>query len=116
MHAATDPPGLDGTFFALSDATRRAILLRLARGEATVNELTELFEISQPAISRHLKVLEKAGLIRRSRDAQRRPSRVETKPIVEAVRWIERYQELWERTYQQLDALLADERKARKPS
>ena len=72
--------------------------------------------MSQPAISRHLKVLEKAGLIRRSRDAQRRPSRVETKPIVEAVTWIERYRSLWERTYQQLDALLADELKARKRS
>jgi DNA-binding transcriptional ArsR family regulator len=105
---------LDSTFFALSDATRRAILLRLARGEATVNELTDSFDMSQPAISRHLKVLEKAGLIRRSRDGQRRPSRVETKPIVEAVTWIERYQERWERTYRQLDALLADELEARK--
>lgn len=80
---------LDATFFALSDATRRAILLRLARGEASVNELTDSFEISQPAISRHLKVLEKAELIRRSRDAQRRPATVETKPIVDAVTWIE---------------------------
>lgn len=116
MHVSPDSLSLDGTFFALSDATRRAILLRLAQGEATVNELTDSFEISQPAISRHLKVLEKAGLIRRSRDAQRRPARVETKPIVEAVTWIERYQEQWERTYQQLDALLADELKARKSS
>ncbi|HLY03569.1 MAG TPA: metalloregulator ArsR/SmtB family transcription factor [Candidatus Cybelea sp.] len=114
MKVSLDAQRLDATFFALSDATRRAILARLARGEATVNELTDLFEISQPAISRHLKVLEKAGLIRRSRDAQRRPATVETKPIADAVTWIERYQALWERTYQRLDALLADELKARK--
>src|ERR1700722_1779549 len=104
MHASSAAQRLDATFFALSDATRRSILLRLARGETTVNELTSSFEISQPAISRHLKVLEKAGLIRRSRDAQRRPSAVETKPIADVATWIERYQELWERTYQQLDA------------
>jgi DNA-binding transcriptional ArsR family regulator len=116
MHVTSAAKRLDATFFALSDATRRSILLRLARGEATVNELTSSFEISQPAISRHLKVLEKAGLIRRSRDAQRRPSAVETKPIADVVTWIERYQELWERTYQQLDALLADELKTRKRS
>ena len=116
MHVNADTQRLDATFFALSDATRRAILLRLARGEAAVNELTESFEISQPAISRHLKVLEKAGLIRRSREAQRRPATVETKPIADVAMWIERYQELWERTYQQLDALVADELKARKRS
>jgi DNA-binding transcriptional ArsR family regulator len=116
MEAHLDTQRLDATFFALSDATRRAILLRLARGEATVNELTDSFEISQPAISRHLKVLEKSGLIRRSRDAQRRPATVEIKPIAEAETWIERYQELCERTYQQLDALLAKELKARKLS
>jgi DNA-binding transcriptional ArsR family regulator len=114
MHVAASSRSLDTTFFALSDATRRAILVRLARGEATVNELTDAFDISQPAISRHLKVLEKAGLIRRSRDAQRRPARVETKPVVEAVAWIERFRNVWERNYQQLDALLADEVKARK--
>ncbi|HEY9084871.1 MAG TPA: metalloregulator ArsR/SmtB family transcription factor [Candidatus Tyrphobacter sp.] len=116
MNTGSHTKRLDSTFFALSDATRRAILLRLARGEATVNELTDSFEISQPAISRHLKVLEEAGLIRRGRDAQRRPATVETKPIADAVAWIERYQELWERTYQQLDALLADELKVRKRS
>ena len=98
---------LDAAFFALSDATRRGILLQLARGEASVNDLTNSFEISQPAISRHLKVLEKAGLIRRGRDAQRRPAIVETKPIDDMVTWIARYRELWERTYLQLDALLA---------
>jgi len=116
MNIRLDTQRLDATFFALSDTTRREILARLARGEATVNELTDLFEISQPAISRHLKVLEKAGLIRRSRDAQRRPATVETKPIADAVTWIERYQKLWERTYRKLDALLADELKARKRS
>lgn len=114
MKIELDAKRLDATFFALSDATRRAILLRLAQGEATVNELTASFSISQPAISRHLKVLEQAGLIRRSRDAQRRPSRVETQPISDAAMWIERYRELWESTYQRLDALLAVELKKRK--
>jgi DNA-binding transcriptional ArsR family regulator len=113
MKIRLDTKRLDATFFALSDATRRAILVRLASGEATVNELTEQFAISQPAISRHLKVLENAGLIRRSRDAQRRPARVETAPIADAVGWIERYRELWEQTYQRLDAVLADELKTR---
>lgn len=113
MKVALDSKRLDATFAALSDGTRRAILIRLARGEATVNELTESFAISQPAISRHLKVLENAGLIRRSRDAQRRPARVDQQSIAEATAWIERYRELWERTYQRLDAVLADELKAR---
>lgn len=103
---------LDATFFALADPTRRAILGRLASGEASVAELTEPFGISQPAISRHLKVLEKAGLIRRSRDAQRRPCRLEPKAMMEANAWIERYRELWERAYQRLDVFLADEMKA----
>lgn len=116
MNVTAEIEHLDATFFALSDATRRAILLQLARGEATVNDLTNSFEISQPAISRHLKVLEKAGLIRRSRDAQRRPAIVETKPIDDMLTWIARYRELWERTYLQLDALLAHELEARKRS
>ena len=107
-----DAHRLDATFFALADPTRRAILGRLASGEASVAELTEPFGISQPAISRHLKVLEKAGLIRRSRDAQRRPCRLEPKAMMEANAWIERYRELWERAYQRLDVLLADEMKA----
>jgi DNA-binding transcriptional ArsR family regulator len=114
MDASLNAQRLDATFFALSDTTRRAILARLAGGGATVNELTGLFEISQPAISRHLKVLERAGLVRRGRDAQRRPATVETKPIADVAAWIECYQELWERTYRKLDALLADELKARK--
>lgn len=116
MKVSPDKQRLDATFFALSDSTRRAILARLARGEATVNELTDLFEISQPAISRHLKVLEKAGIVSRSRDAQRRPATVEIKPIADAITWIERYQALWERTYRKLDALLADELKTSKRS
>lgn len=115
MTIRLDTTRLDATFFALSDATRRAILVRLADGEATVNELTESFSISQPAISRHLKVLEKAGLIRRGRDAQRRPARVETQPIADAATWIARYRDRWESTYQRLDALLAGEMKKRKP-
>ena len=114
MNMHVDDKRLDATFFALSDATRRAILVRLAGGEATVNELTDAFAISQPAISRHLKVLETAGLIRRSRHAQRRPARVETRSISDVMNWIERYRELWEATYQRLDAVLADELKKRK--
>jgi DNA-binding transcriptional ArsR family regulator len=103
---------LDATFFALSDPTRRAILSRLARGEATVAELTVPFAISQPAISRHLKVLENAGLIRRGRDAQRRPRRLDPKTMLEASAWIERYRKSWERTYHRLDDALALETKA----
>lgn len=107
---------LDATFFALSDPTRRSILLRLANGQATVNELTDSFAISQPAISRHLKVLESAGLIRRSRDAQRRPARVEPKSIAAATAWIERYRDTWETAFRRLDAALAGEMKAREKS
>jgi DNA-binding transcriptional ArsR family regulator len=116
MKVALDTRRLDATFAALSDATRRAILIRLARGEATVGELTESFAVSQPAISRHLKVLENAGLIRRSRDAQRRPARADQQSIAEVMAWIERYRELWERTYRRLDAVLADELQARNTS
>ena len=97
---------LDATFLALSDPTRRAILSRLARGEASVNELAEPFAISQPAISKHLKVLERAGLIRTGQDAQRRPRRLEAQPLTEAGAWIERLREIWELNYQRLDALL----------
>jgi DNA-binding transcriptional ArsR family regulator len=97
---------LDATFAALADPTRRAILARLASGEASVNELARRFPVSQPAISRHLKVLERAGLVRRGKDAQRRPSRMEAAPLVEAAAWIERYRQVWERNYQRLDALL----------
>ena len=104
---------LDATFAALADPTRRAILARLATGEASVHELAEPFSMSQPAISKHLKVLERAGLIRRGRDAQRRPARIEAKPLQEANMWIERYRELWEANYARLDNLL-EELKAKK--
>jgi len=99
---------LDLTFAALADPTRRAILARLATGEASVQELAEPFEISQPAISRHLKVLEHAGLISMGVDAQRRPRRLEPQRLEEAVDWIERYREIWEQNYQRLDALLEE--------
>ena len=99
---------LDLTFAALADPTRRAILARLATGEATVTELAEPFEMSQPAISKHLKVLERAGLISMDVDAQRRPRKLEPKRLVEAVNWIERYREAFERNYQRLDALLEE--------
>src|SRR2546422_2202952 len=103
---------LDATFAALADPTRRAILARLASGQASVSELAEPFAISQPAISKHLKVLERAGLVSRGRDAQRRPRRLEVKPLAEATEWLERYRRYWEGNYQRLDALL-DELKAK---
>lgn len=102
---------LDSIFFALSDPTRRAIVARLAEGEATVNELVVPFDISQPAISRHLKVLEAAGLITKGRDAQRRPCKLETESIDEMNVWIERIRRIWEQSYQRLDALLDAETK-----
>jgi DNA-binding transcriptional ArsR family regulator len=97
---------LNATFAALADPTRRAILARLAAGAASVGQLAEPFAMTQPAISKHLKVLERAGLISRGRDAQRRPRRLEAKPLAEATRWLERYRQFWEGNFQQLDALL----------
>ena len=105
------PEALDATFAALADPTRRAILARLALGEASVTELAEPFEMSQPAISKHLKVLERAGLISRGRDAQRRPCRLEARPLAEANEWLEGYRQLWEANYQRLDALLDELKK-----
>ena len=99
---------LDSTFAALADPTRRAILARLASGEASVAELAEPFAMSQPAISKHLKVLEKAGLISRGVDAQRRPRKLEPAPLAEANEYLEKYREYWERSYLQLDALLEE--------
>ncbi len=99
---------LDRTFLALADPTRRAILARLAKGEASVAELAEPFEISQPAISRHLKVLERAGLISVGQDAQRRPRRLERQPMQDAEAWIEHLRRVWEANYARLDALLAE--------
>ena len=109
-NAATD--SLNATFAALADPTRRAILARLADGEASVAELAAPFAMSQPAISKHLKVLERAGLVSRGIDAQRRPSRLEAQPLAEANAWLERYREYWEASFQQLDSLL-DELKVR---
>ena len=97
---------LDAIFAALADPTRRAIVARLATGEASVNELAKPFAMSQPAISKHLKVLERAGLISRGRDRQRRPRRLEAKRLAEAARWLERYRKIWEGNFQRLDALL----------
>jgi len=110
VHASPEPgaANLDATFAALSDPTRRAILARLASGEATVTELCEPFAMSQPAISKHLKVLEHAGLILRGRDAQRRPRRLEAKPLAEATAYLETYREYWEAAFQRLDALLGE--------
>jgi DNA-binding transcriptional ArsR family regulator len=104
--ARTAPDRLDAVFAALADPTRRAILARLAAGEASVMELAQPFAISQPAISKHLKVLERAGLISRGRDAQRRPRRLEARPLSDATKWLERYRRFWERRYRHLDALL----------
>jgi len=103
---------LDATFSALADPTRRAILARLAAGEASVMELAEPFAMTQPAISKHLKVLERAGLISGGRDAQRRPRRLEAKPLADASGWLEGYRQFWEGSFQRLDALL-DEMKAK---
>lgn len=99
---------LDATFAALADPTRRAILARLASGEASVNELARPFAMSQPAISKHLKVLERAGLISRGREAQRRPRRLEAKALAEATQWLEHYRQIWESNYQRLDAVLEE--------
>ncbi len=101
-----DSDGLDATFAALADPTRRAILARLASGEASVTELAEPFAMTQPAISKHLKVLERAGLISRGSDAQRRPRRLEPRRLAEATKWLERYRQFWEASFQSLDTLL----------
>ncbi len=110
-YASAVPDRLDATFAALADPTRRAILARLAAGDASVTELAEPFAMSQPAISKHLKVLERAGLISRGRDAQRRPRRLAGQPLGEASEWLEAYRRFWERNYERLDVLL-DELKA----
>ena len=97
---------LDATFIALADPTRRAILARLKSGDATVNELAAPFAISQPAVSKHLKILERAGLVSRSNVGTSRPVRIEAGPMREAADWLEKYREFWEKSYQRLDALL----------
>ncbi len=105
---------LSATFAALADPTRRAILTTLSKGDASVNELAKPFSMSQPAISKHLRVLERAGLISRGRNAQRRPCRIVGKPLAEANQWLEEYRRVWEGNFQRLDDLL-DERKAATP-
>ena len=103
---------LDAVFAALADPTRRAILSRLAVGEASVNELAAPFEISQPAVSKHLKVLERAGLIERDVDRQRRPARLKAAPMAAAVRWLEDFRDFWAASLDQLDGLLEDLKRA----
>jgi DNA-binding transcriptional ArsR family regulator len=115
-HGQLSPQRLDATFAALADPTRRAILARLASGDASVMELAKPFAMSQPAISKHLKVLERAGLISRGRDAQRRPRRLEAKPLAQATRWLEGYRRYWEGNYQRLDALLEELKTTQKRS
>ena len=105
MHKADQ---LSLTFGALADPTRRAILARLALGEADVSELMKPFDLSQPAISKHLNVLERAGLVIRGRDAQRRPRKLEGRPLAEATEWLERYREYWEASFVRLDGLLSE--------
>jgi DNA-binding transcriptional ArsR family regulator len=99
---------LDATFLALADPTRRAILARLARGDAAVKELAAPFDMSQPAISKHLKLLERAGLVSVGQDAQRRPRRLVVEPLKEAHAAIERFREVWETNFKRLDSLLAE--------
>jgi DNA-binding transcriptional ArsR family regulator len=114
-YGSTAARRLDAVFAALADPTRRALLARLARGDASVAELAEPFRMSQPAISKHLRVLERAGLISRGRDAQRRPRRLDAKPLADATAWLERYRRFWEGQFQRLDALLDEiqDRRAR---
>ena len=104
MHSSTDQ--LNATFAALADPTRRAILARLAAGEATVKELSAPFAMSGPAVSKHLRVLERAGLITRGRDAQWRPCRLEAAPLREVAEWAEDYRRFWDASYERLDDYL----------
>jgi DNA-binding transcriptional ArsR family regulator len=107
-YGQSTPDQLNATFMALADPTRRAILARLAFGEASVTELAEPFAMTQPAISKHLKVLERAGLISHGRDAQRRPRRLEARPLAEAADWLENYRKHWEAAFERLDNLLEE--------
>jgi DNA-binding transcriptional ArsR family regulator len=106
---------LDATFAALADPTRRAILARLASGEASVTELAEPFKMSQPAISKHLKVLERAGLISRGREAQWRPCRLRAAPLKDVARWLERYRRFWEESFDRLGGYLQELQAKEKP-
>tara|TARA_R100000365_G_C2723854_1_gene55659 strand:- start:146 stop:520 length:375 start_codon:yes stop_codon:yes gene_type:complete len=109
----TDSERLDATFIALADPTRRAILARLIEGEATVMELAAPFDMSQPAISKHIKMLERAGLVSRSRDAQKRPVKIEGIALKQATDWLENYRQIWEANFSRLDTVL-DELKAQR--
>ncbi|QVL30435.1 helix-turn-helix transcriptional regulator [Telmatocola sphagniphila] len=113
MRMSADP--LSAVFAALADPTRRAILWKLSSGECSVNELAEPFEITLPAVSKHLKVLEKAGLIRRGREAQSRPCRLEPAPLKSAAEWIEHYHRFWEESFDRLDAYLKDLQNQKNP-
>jgi DNA-binding transcriptional ArsR family regulator len=106
---------LDSTFSALADPTRRAILARLVQGEAAVSELARPFAMSQPAISGHLKVLERAGLISRGRDGPRRPCRIEGQPLAAASQWIEHYRQIWEQNFARLDSVLDELKRNESP-
>ncbi len=110
----TESERLDATFVALADPTRRAMLARLLEGEATVMELAKPFEMSQPAISKHIKMLERAGLVSRSRDAQRRPVKIEGVALKEATDWLENYRKVWEANFSRLDDLLDQLKSQRK--
>ena len=110
------PAQLDATFAALADPTRRAILARLAGGAASVNELAEPFAMSQPAISKHLKVLERAGLVSRGKDAQRRPRKLEAKPLAQATEWLEEYRRHWDASFARLDGLLEEMKRTASPT
>ena len=105
---STGAPDLDAVFAALADPTRRAILSRLAAGEASVNEIAAPFEMSQPAVSKHLKVLERAGLVERDVDRQRRPARLKAEPMAEAAQWLETFRRFWSSSFDQLDSLLEE--------
>ena len=100
--------GLDAVFAALADPTRRAILTRLAAGEASVNEIAAPFDMSQPAVSKHLRVLERAGLVERGVDKQRRPARLKAQPLAQAVDWLEEFRRFWSSSFDQLDGLLEE--------
>ncbi|MDB6101240.1 MAG: ArsR family transcriptional regulator [Gammaproteobacteria bacterium] len=113
---AAQRENLDAVFAALADPTRRAILSRLAAGAASVNEIAAPFEMSQPAVSRHLKVLERAGLIERDVDRQRRPARLKAAPMAAAVRWLQEFKQFWASSFDQLDGLLEELKKAEQKS
>ncbi len=110
--SAGQPQDLNAVFAALADPTRRAILSRLAAGDASVNEIAAPFEMSQPAVSKHLKVLERAGLIERDIDRQRRPARLKAEPMAAAVQWLEEFRQFWSGSFDQLDGLLEDLKKS----